>query len=115
MQRGFLLPEGCKDLIDVLKLKPRLELLKLPLQVFDFQPKQQQYPALLPAIVGQIVVTEQTTVAKLAALLGRKPFQIIGDLMEIGVFASLHQLLGFEAISKIARKYGFIAIRTGSA
>jgi translation initiation factor IF-2 len=50
-----------------------------------------------------------TTVSQLAALLGKKPFQIIADLMEIGVFASANQSLDFEAISKVARQYGFIA------
>jgi len=30
-------------------------------------------------------------------------------LMQMGVFASAWQLLGFETISRVARKYGFIA------
>ena len=30
------------------------------------------------------------------------------DLMQMGVFANVWQLLGFETISRIARKYGFV-------
>src|SRR2546426_12159095 len=52
-------------------------------------------------------------VSDLAAALGRKPFQIIADLMEIGLFKSVHEAVGFDDASKIARKYGFEAQRVG--
>src|SRR6266481_3777332 len=95
MKRGYLLPEGCKDLIDVLKLKPGfvaedckdlIDVSKLKPKVFKLKPKQQtpQQPAPLPKIVGEIVITEQTSVSQLAALLGQKPFQIVADVMELG-------------------------------
>ncbi len=122
MKRGYLLPEGCKDLIDVLKLKPSfvaedcknvIDVSKLKPQVFKLKPKQQspKHPAPVPPIVGEIIIPEQTSVSQLAALLGQKAFQIIADVMELGVFATVKQPLDFKIISSVARKYGFIAKR----
>ena len=51
------------------------------------------------------------TVSELAASLTQKPFQIIADLMELGVFANVKDEVDFDTISKIVRKYGFIAKR----
>ena len=42
MKRGYLLPEGCKDLIDVLELKPR---------VF---PKPEVFSALKPQVLKML-------------------------------------------------------------
>ena len=86
MKRGYLLPDGCKDLIDVLK------------------PKVQHTAA-------EMIVTSEMTVTELAAALAQKPFRIIADLMELGVFANVNQQLDFDTISRVVRKYGFIAKR----
>jgi hypothetical protein len=101
MKRGYLLPEDCKDLIDVLKPKSRSE------------PKRPSPPppAALPPITGELVIPAQTSVLDLARLLGQKPFRIVADLMQFGVFATVKQTLDFEVISSVARKYGFIAKR----
>jgi hypothetical protein len=48
----------------------------------------------------------------LAALLGRKPFQICADLLELAVMANVDQMLTFEVAAKVAQKYGFAAQRT---
>ena len=87
MKRGYLLPEGCKDLIDVLK------------------------PSIASTDCRVMIVAAQMTVSELATALAQKPFRIIADLMEIGVFASVKQELDFETISRVARKYGFTAKR----
>jgi hypothetical protein len=139
MNRGYLLPPGCKDLIDVLNLKRmqpasqssiylsklnqkltpkqmvqwsefvkkfKLQLMKLKLE--NPFPK----PAVaLPPVVGQIVVAAETSVAQLAALLGQKEFQIVADVMMLGFLVTDESLLGFEVVSKVARKHGFFAIR----
>lgn len=125
MNRGYLLPKGCKDLIDALKLKsqqpslPRpvlpLDALNLKPQLAKFKPTQpppQQPSAPLPPIVGEIVVPWQTTVSKLAELLEKKPLQIIADVLQLGFFVSAKDSLTYEIIASVARKYGFIAIRT---
>ena len=116
MKRGYLLPKGCKDLIDVLKLKHQQQLVSSPLSRLPTQfvhNKPAQKPTPLPAVKGELIIQDPTTVARLAAQLGQKPFKIIADLMMIGVFATTSQQLSFEHISVIARQYGFIAKRAG--
>ena len=100
MKRGYLLPEGCKDLIDVLKLKSK-----------GPAPPKPRAPQQLPPIIGEITVPAWMTVTELAAALAQKPFQIIGDLMEVGIFANVKQQLDFETISRVLRKHGFVAKR----
>jgi hypothetical protein len=115
-ERGYLLPKGCKDLIDVIGLLPRPELkgfLKVPLVhstphtgIFH----KPGSPA--SATKGDLFVSDHTTVRELAALLGQKPFKIIADAMQLGVFATVNQSLGFKASAQIAEKYGYAAKRT---
>ena len=106
MKRGYLLPNGCKDLADALKLKllhrPRLRVM------------QHLAPPLPPPIVGELVIPEQTSVLDLAKLLGQKPFKIIADVMQLGAYVSVEQILDFNIISSVARKYGFIAKRAAA-
>ena len=92
-KRDYLLPNGCKDMIDTIKLRGR-------------------GPAGGPAAPGQpteLLVSEPILVDQLAALLGQDVPRIIADLMQTGVFAKADQLLDFEAISKVVRKYGLTA------
>ncbi len=103
-ERGYLLPRGCKDLIDAIKLQP-----KPPGKIFFGSTSAT--PNELPAIKGELSVSERTTVKQLAALLGEKPFKIIADAMELGTFATVDQPLGFEVVTRIARKHGYTAKR----
>lgn len=116
MKRGYLLPPGCKDLADVLKHKEKFvpgAVLHSPPQI----PKGHWMTALDKPTSkawkekGQIFVPPGTSVKTLATLLGQKPFQIIGDLMALGVFALVDSILDFKTISKVARFYGFTAIK----
>jgi hypothetical protein len=114
-KRGYLLPEGCKDLIDVLKRNQQHEQHQLPKQHTQLpkeyetvlQPLKQ--PAPLPPIKGEIIIPAQTSVSQLATLLGLKQFQIIADVMQLGFFVTAKQPLSFEIIASVARKHGFIA------
>jgi len=107
-KRNYLLPKGCKDLIDVLKLAPKQKpsSVKTP-----WQPVPP--PSKLPPIIGEISFPENMTVRDLASLLGQKPFKILADAMELGVFANVKQTLNFEIASAIARKYGYTARISG--
>lgn len=97
-QRGNLLPEGCKDLIDVFKPKAQL------------QPNlASKSPATLPPVIGELEIPDQMTVRELAPLLKKKPFQLIAALMEIGVFANVDQQLGFDVIARLVSRYGYLA------
>lgn len=114
MSRGYLLPEGCKDLIDVLNLHHKEQSLepyflpKLPKLFPGLQAKPDKLKQPSPqSLTHEITVPAQITVSELAILLGQKPFKIIADLMEFGVFANVMDPLDFEVVSKIAMKYGF--------
>ena len=99
MKRGYLLPEGCKDLIDA--FKPKVQ----------NRPPPQPSPQTPPPIVGEMIIPEWMTVNELAAALKQKPVRIVADLLEVGVFATVKHQLDFDTISKVVRKYGFTAKR----
>jgi hypothetical protein len=105
-ERGYLLPKGCKDLIDVIKLHA------MPQPKVFIKPGLPPVPKQLPPAKGALLVSQNMTVKQLAILLGQKPFEIIADAMELGIFANVNQTLSFEAISQIARKYGYTAKMT---
>jgi len=120
MSRGYLLPKGCKDLIDVLNLQLKQQLPKpyflpkLPKQFPGAHAKPikwKQPPS--PPLQREITVPAQISVSELATLLGQKPFRIIADLMELGVFVNVMHLLGFDTASQIATKYGFTLKKSG--
>jgi len=48
------------------------------------------------------------TVKDLATAIGIKPFQLIGDLMEMNIFASINQTLEPDIAAKVCTKHGFI-------
>lgn len=110
-KRGYLLPGGCKDLIDVQKLE-----LKMFEQAWlELQEQRRPKPTPLPPVIGEVVIAEHTTVSQLAAILNQKPLQIIADLVEIGIIATgvgaLDRKLNFGTSAKVARKHGYIAKR----
>jgi hypothetical protein len=113
-ERGYLLPKGCKDLIDVVKPPAHSNIfLKLPFLHSKPQTEISAKPAsAAPAMKGDLFVSDHTTVKELAALLGKQAFQIIADAMQLGIFATVNQSLGFKASSQIAQKYGYTAKTT---
>ena len=104
-ERGYLLPKGCKDLIDVINLFQEKRKPTIVLKAVS-TPSDQELKSSV-----DLLVSEPITVRELASLLNQKPFEIIADLMDLGVFATVNQCLGFEAVSQIARKYGYLAKR----
>jgi hypothetical protein len=120
MKRGYLLPKGCKNLSDVAKLKPEpdpgvlfsssLKKLLVYKPVADIWTKS---PPPLPPITRQVFISAPMTVKKLAALLEQKPFQIICDLTQFGIWAEVDSVIEFNACSLVARLHGFEAIKAG--
>ena len=53
-----------------------------------------------------IIMRSPIVVRELAEQMGKKPFQIIGDLMQMGVFATVTQTIDAEAAVKICAKHG---------
>jgi translation initiation factor IF-2 len=62
---------------------------------------------LLPADAQVISIKPPIVVRDLAEQLKQKPFKIIADLMEAGVFASVNQAIEDKVAQRICAKYGF--------
>jgi hypothetical protein len=130
-KRSYLLPLGCKDLIDLLRLEEQKkrtasQTLKLPgfhAEIFipgtqeTFGPwklkkMKSKEPQAEPPVVpptSEVFIPDQILVMQVAKIAGQKPFKIIADLMEIGIFANVMQKIGYEAASRILKKYGIVA------
>src|SRR5215475_9741818 len=91
-KRHYLLPKGCKDLIDVINLhkaKPPFPWHTTKSLQTELETSLEDASSLLPPITGEILVSQPITVGELAKLLSQKPFMIIADLMMLGVFATV--------------------------
>ena len=75
------------------------------------RPRRKAEPAapkmLLPADAQVITIKPPIVVRELAEQLKQKPFKIIADLMEVGVFASVNQAIDEAVAQKVCAKYGF--------
>ena len=117
MKRGYLLPDGCKDLGDILKVKvqkdslspflhPSPEMLKKWSALKAFKAVATQIP-----IQGVLMISRRISIFQLATVLCQKPFQIIDELAKLGFSLSPNDELSFETAALIARKHGFLAKR----
>jgi translation initiation factor IF-2 len=62
----------------------------------------------VPPASGEIITLKPPVIVRdLAEQLKRKPFQIIADLMEVGVFANVNQSIDEDVAQKICAKYNF--------
>jgi translation initiation factor IF-2 len=61
----------------------------------------------LPADAQIIIIKPPIVVRELAEQLKQKPFKIIADLMEAGVFANVNQAIDEKIAMQICAKYGF--------
>ena len=97
-KRGYLLPPGCKDLADLLKPKVAVSL----------KPKATTSSASeITAPPADQLIEGQISVRDLAAVLELKPFQVIADLMGLGVFATVNQEISRDLATQVARKHGY--------
>jgi hypothetical protein len=134
-KRSYLLPPGCKDLIDLLRLEEQKKRASLQLPMLQGLPglhggetliagtqeilgawklkkkKSKEPKADPPGIptLREVVIPDEILVVDMAKLAGQKPFKIIADLIELGIFANVTQKVGFEPASRILKKYGVIA------
>ncbi len=58
--------------------------------------------------IKQILVKPPIVLRDFATQLGVKPFKLISELMEMGIFASINQSLEEEVASNLAAKHGFL-------
>jgi translation initiation factor IF-2 len=62
----------------------------------------------LPPATGQLITIKPPIIVRdLAEQLKRKPFQLIADLMEVGVFANVNQSIDEDVAQRICAKYNF--------
>ena len=71
------------------------------------EPASSTPKVLLPADAQVITIKPPIVVRDLAEQLKQKPFKIIADLMEAGVFASVNQAIDEKVAQRICAKYGF--------
>lgn len=62
----------------------------------------------------EVVIPNPITVRDLADLLKRKAFEIIGDLMSLGLLVNFKTEVEFKVASQIAQKLGLRAVRETS-
>jgi translation initiation factor IF-2 len=58
---------------------------------------------------GTIFVTDRIEINELAGLLGLKPFKIVADVLELGVFKHANELIDFATAEAVAQKHGVVA------
>jgi len=62
----------------------------------------------VPPATGQLITLKPPIIVRdLAEQLKRKPFQLIADLMELGVFANVNQSIEEDVAQRICAKYNF--------
>lgn len=120
-KRNYLLPHGCKDLIDVLNLEEQTQPIppilsgQLPSEVFSawklpkITPKSGQ--PILGADTQDVVISDKVSILELSLITGQQPFTIIADLFQLGDFVTLKDEVEFDKAALLLKKYGFIAKR----
>ncbi|MDB6131891.1 MAG: hypothetical protein JWM59_134 [Verrucomicrobiales bacterium] len=113
----YLLPFGCKDLIDVIRLQEsqgrqrqrREEDPKQTVPVFATPPVSAPcVPQEFPPFVS---IPDPVTVRDLAVALGLKTFVIIKALMKMDIFVNPDIKLDFAIASKVCARYGVTDVR----
>jgi len=67
-----------------------------------------QVPKFVAPTTGEVIIIKPPIVVReLAAQLKQKPFKIIADLMELGVFANVNQAIDEKIAQQLCAKYGF--------
>ena len=97
----FLLPDGCKDLIDAIRLQASKNK-KVEIYTKITIPDQ-ELPDNLPASVE---LPEFVTVKDLATALHLEAFSVIRTLMHFGLFETINSMLDFKTASLICDYYG---------
>ncbi|KAF0095606.1 MAG: translation initiation factor IF-2 [Puniceicoccaceae bacterium 5H] len=71
------------------------------------QPEEEAVAAAGGAELRKLQVKTPVVVRDFAVQIGKKPFQLISELMELGIFASMNTAIEEEVATKIARSHGF--------
>jgi hypothetical protein len=94
-KRHYLLPGGCKDLADAIKLE------------------QASLPAAPePPITRRVSLPEKVSVRFLAETCGQSLYTIATVMWQLGIYVSVDRSVDFEDAARILRRYGIAAERT---
>jgi len=100
-KRDYLLPAGCKNLIDVIN-QPTLP------KGWDKQPFED-----IPTsgkMLREVMIPAQVSVRALAQLLNLKPFVIVACMIkDFETFKNMDEIIDFELAARIALQFGFKA------
>jgi hypothetical protein len=99
-KRDYLLPAGCKNLIDVLNQPKPPE--AAPGWSFYAPPKSDA--------LREVWIPGRISIQELAHHLGLKAFKIIACLMmDLKMFKNVNETLDFDVAAKVALQFGFMA------
>ena len=108
-RRQYLLPSGCKDLIDVLKSKtkksPYARAAAPPLIKLTVPSQSKSKAKPLPSVF----LSKTVVVRELASTLGIKLYRLIDLLKGMKVFKSVNQRIPFYVAAKVAKQFGILA------
>ena len=72
------------------------------------KPATAPQPKFVVPVTGEVIIIKPPIVVReLAGQLKQKPFKIIADLMELGVFANVNQAIDEKIAQQLCAKYGF--------
>ena len=83
-----------------------------PPQPLPKPPKLTARDLLEPGEPGKrVFVPDYLEVKELAELLGLRPFKVVADVLELGIFKHADELIDFSTAATIAKKHGYVAER----
>jgi translation initiation factor IF-2 len=59
----------------------------------------------------RLFVQDYVVVKELAELLGLRPFKVVADVMELGLFKHANEVIDFPTAALVAQKHGYVAER----
>ena len=79
---------------------------KVPVTDFVSKPVEENINQEMSSESKTLTIKPPIVVREFSTLLKIKPFRLISELMELGIFASMNQIIDETVAQKIARKYG---------
>jgi hypothetical protein len=108
----YLLPDGCKDLMDLIRLQESQGDVKAMHGTAStpgsFDIFQSFFPDPTPGS-ARVALPDPVAIQDLATALHLRPFEVIATLMAFNVFASVNQRIDFGTAAALCAHYGVTA------
>ena len=102
----FLLPDGCKDLNDLIRLQE---------EAARHSKWEKKLAEKMPKLPEEIILSETVCVEELAGMLCLKPFVVIAGLLQLKVFASVETKIDFTTASVLCAVFGVNVRKAGAS